>query len=121
MESVQEGCTGDRLKKLIDFLLYVLEQGPVEKGIIKQALQQGLPIPKKIQNAPNFPFGLDLFYIAWEELGTCRPTAFGVGPIPWTAIHDYCLAHEIEGDQREAMFYHVSQLDETYIKHQTKK
>lgn len=121
MELVQEGHAGGRLKKLIDFLLYTLEQGPVEKGIIEQALQTGRSIPKKIQNAPDFPLGLDLFYFAWEDLGTCRMSGFGMGPIPWIAINNYCLTYEIEGEQREDMFYHVGRLDDAYLKHLDKK
>ena len=121
MELVQKGCLGRRFKKLVEFLLYLLEQGPTEKKVIELALRSGQPIPKKIREAPDFPLGLELFYLSWEELSTCRSSGFGLGPIPWLAVNDYCLTYEIEDDQREDMFYHVRQLDDAYLKFQDKK
>jgi hypothetical protein len=121
VEHVQKGCSGRRFKKLVDFLLYTLEQGPIEKGIIKTALQQGRGIPERIQNAPDCPLGLQLFYLSWEELSTTRALAFGLGPIPWDAIDYYCRTYDIKGEQREDMFVHVRALDNAYLKWADKK
>lgn len=49
--------------------------------------------------APNvepFAFYLDAF----KELSTCRPTGFGVGPIPFTAIVEYAKIYDV-GDFHE--------------------
>jgi hypothetical protein len=44
----------------------------------------------------------DLVWI-WEafwELSSCRPQGMSVGPIPWTAIHEYMDAKEIAHAER---------------------
>lgn len=45
----------------------------------------------------------------------------GLGPIPWTAIDQYCNSTGIEGEQRDDFFYHVKKLDESYLKYEKKK
>ncbi len=37
---------------------------------------------------------------AFRDLATCRPVGFGVAPIPWTAIHEYALAHGVSDEDR---------------------
>lgn len=47
----------------------------------------------------------------------------GLGPIPWTAVNEYCNTYGIHGEQREDMFYHVEHLDDVYrdyVEKQTK-
>lgn len=73
------------------------------------------PYPDAIANAPELMTGLNLFYTAFMDLTSCRALGYAQGPIPWLAIHHYCEAHEIEDEQREDMFYHVSRLDKTYL------
>lgn len=56
------------------------------------------------------------------ELTSCRGLGYGaIGPIPWLAIQTYCDVHDITGEQREDMFYHVQRLDKTYMDWQTAK
>lgn len=45
----------------------------------------------------------------------------GPGPISYNAIHEYCQAEEIYGEQRDAVFYHVTRLDRLYLERQFKK
>jgi hypothetical protein len=96
-------------------LLYALEQGPVEKTIIEQSRRQNLPLPDKIANAPVLEIGLDLYYTAFLELMTCRSVGFSAGPIPWLAINEYCNAHEIYGEQKDDVIFHVHALDSVYL------
>jgi len=99
-----------------------MEQGHIEEQIIKQAVRSGLPLPDKIQNAPSIWPGLELYYIGFLELTTSRQFGgFGIGPIPWLAIEQYCHVKELDEDQTEAMHHHVSEMDKAYIKHQQKK
>lgn len=84
-------------------------------------LRERKPLPKAIQDAPSLLQGLELFYLAFMDLGTSRSIGFGEGPIPWTAIYMYCQAHEIEGEQQEDMFYHIQQMDSTYLEFKAKK
>lgn len=74
-----------------------------------------MPYPKTIQDAPELGPGLALFYTAFLDLTSCRTLGYSQGPIPWLAIDRYCEVNEIEGEQREDVFYHVSRLDKAYL------
>lgn len=99
-----------------------MEQGPTEKTIIEQCVRQKLPLPDKIANAPEIAFGLDVFYIAFMDLTSCRGTGYGTeGPISWLSINSYADAKEFEEEQREDMFYFVQKLDMCYLDYKTRK
>ncbi len=98
-----------------------MEQGPTEQTIIRQAMRSGLPLPKAIQNAPELEQRLELYYHAYTELDSCRQIGWNLGPIPWTAIRQYCEMEELEGDQQMAMFYHIRAMDVAYLTHLKKK
>lgn len=95
--------------------------GAVEERIIEQATQAGDPLPERILNAPQLLRGLALYYNAFQDLSTSRQTGFGVGSIPWQAINDYCLTYEVDGEQREDMFFFIARLDATYQEHVKKE
>lgn len=99
----------------------MLEQAPVEQQIIKQCFRDGAPLPKRIANAPQLQLGLGLYHEAFWELDSCRPVGWGVGPIPWSAMHDYAQAFEFDDVQMEALFYYVRVMDQVYLKFQNKK
>jgi len=84
-------------------------------------MRERLPLPKRIQNAPEMWIGLELYYGAFLDLNTCRPSGWSVCPIPWTAIADYAVAHEIKGEQRDDLFYFIRYLDSAYLKYYEKK
>ena len=73
------------------------------------------PIPEKIANAPELALGLELFYQGFLDLSSCRALGQVCGPIPMTAILEYCLVHEIEGDQREDFVWILQRLDNKYL------
>lgn len=99
-----------------------MEQGPTEKVIIQQCAQQRLPLPDKIANAPEIYFGLELFYLAFMDLTSCRGSGYGTeGPISWLAINQYADAKEFEEEQREDLFYFIQKLDAIYLGHKTQK
>jgi hypothetical protein len=103
-------------------LLYALEQGPTEKSIIQQCFQQKLPLPDKIRNAPELFLGLELFYLSFMDLSSCRGQGYGTeGPIGWLQISDYCYIHGIIGEQRDDLIYHIQRMDEAYLLFKTKK
>lgn len=87
-----------------------------EKTILEQCYRSRLPLPTKIQNAPELMRGVELYFTAFMELTTCRAIGFGDGPIPWTATQRYCEVNEIEGEQREDLFYLVGYMDAAYLK-----
>lgn len=80
-----------------------------------------MPLPPKIANAPELQVGLELFYVAFLELNPSRQMGYGEGPIRWESIHFYCEANGIVGHQREDMFYHIRQMDNTYLDHKAAK
>jgi len=65
--------------------------------------------------------GLNLFYTSFLDLTSCRTLGYAQGPIPWLAIHHYCEAHGIVGEQREDVFFHVARLDKAYLDWSAKK
>jgi hypothetical protein len=56
--------------------------------------------------------GSDLYYQAFVTLGSCRSST---GCIPWTAIRDYCNEYDIDGEDRDDMFFLVQSLDTAYM------
>lgn len=80
-----------------------------------------LPLPDRIQNAPDLELGLELYMGAFWDLDSCRPLGYGEGPIPWTTIEQYAQLNGIEGEQREMLHHHIRQLDNAYLKHRLAK
>lgn len=70
-----------------------MQQGRHDEQIIRQAILNKQPVPDKIARAPILLPWLDSIYVAFTRLTTCRPTGFDLGPIPWTAIHQYASAY----------------------------
>jgi hypothetical protein len=98
-----------------------LEQGPTEAKIIEQAARLKMPLPDAIKNAPTLEFGLELFYTAFMDLSSERSSGWTTGPIRYSVILEYCAAHEITGEQRDDMLYHIRAMDATYLEHSRKK
>ena len=95
--------------------------GKDERDIVEKCIRARQPFPNAILNAPELQIGLNLFYVAFLDLTSCRTLGYAQGPIPWLAIHHYCDAHDITGEQREDVFYHVSHLDKAYLDWSTDK
>lgn len=57
-------------------------------------------LPEKVLGAPSLRPGLELYWLAYAELSTCRPPSFGdLLPIPWTAIDAYATRYDFDEDQ----------------------
>ena len=84
-------------------------------------MREGVPLPQRIENAPSLLPGLDLYYIGFMDLMASRQVGFGMGPIWWITVHQYCEVHGIVGLQEEDMHYHIKNLDTLYLKHHAKK
>jgi hypothetical protein len=92
-------------------LLYLLEMGPIEQTLIRQAIQAGQPIPDRIENAPELELGLNLYLIAFFDLDSERSHSFGYTRIPWSSIQDYAAANEFDGYQTECLNYFIRKMD----------
>jgi hypothetical protein len=83
---------------------------------------RGSKIPDFLKNCPVLQEGLDLFWDAFGTLSTCRALGQGVlGPIPWTAIMDFCDRMEIVDEQRDRMVAYLRTMDKVYIEHFSQK
>jgi hypothetical protein len=88
---------------------------------MERAFKDGVPLPDRIQNAPILTKGLELYYAGFMDLMASRQTGFGIGPIWWKTIQEYCDYHKLDEDQTEAMHFLVQQMDVAYLKHLEKK
>lgn len=89
---------------------------------MQQAMRNRLPIPEKIANAPELLPGLELYFEGFKALTSCRNAAYmSEGPIPWTAMRDYCTEYGFDGEQREYFYHLIAVMDLVYLKHKTAK
>lgn len=84
-------------------------------------MRRGLPLPDKIQNAPELRPGLELYLRAYYELDSCRAIGMGEGPIPWTALDQWAGRLGLDEEERGDLFYLVRRLDNAYLEHVSKK
>lgn len=84
-------------------------------------MRRGLPLPDKIQNAPELEPGLELYLRAFYELDSCRSVGMGEGPIPWTAMEQWATSLGMDEEEREDVHYLVRRLDNAFLEHQAKK
>lgn len=81
-----------------------------------------MPLPERIQNAPELEMGLELFYNAFMDLTSCRGAGYGTeGPIPWTVVRQWADVHGLSEEQTEDLEYHIPRMDEAYLTHKAKK
>lgn len=91
--------------------------GQIERRIVEESYRRRSKLPDRIQNAPQLRLGLELYYIAFIDLSTCRTTGFGAGPIPWSVVQDYADTFDFDEDQTEALHYFVRKMDAAYLDH----
>jgi len=99
----------------------MIEQGPTEQNIIKQAIRAGLPIPKKIAEAQELDFGLQFYLNAFYELESERVVGLDLGPIPRHAILNYARELGCDEEEFDDLYFFVRHLDVTFLKHRAKK
>lgn len=81
-----------------------------------------MPLPTKIQNAPELLPGLELYAKAFSALTSSRAMGYGsIGAIPYAAIANYCREEGIDGEMREDLMYLVERMDAVYMRWQTEK
>lgn len=72
-------------------------------------------ISVEILNAPDLHIGLELYWVAFCELGTCRPPAMaGAAPIPWTAIEQWSDKEELDEEQNQRLHLLLGRMDKAY-------
>lgn len=93
----------------------------MEQSIIAQCIKRRQPLPEKIANAPTIRQGLEVYYVAFWELSTCRPIGMGVGQIPWTAIDQYAARQGWEGERYEDLVDFTRAMDRTFMAYQSER
>lgn len=94
----------------------MLEQGPVEQKIIEQCMRANMPLPARIQNAPDLALGLELYYNAFDHLNRERPVGMGLSFIPFSSIIQYAHWLDMSQDETQDLVYLIHKLDEEYVK-----
>lgn len=55
---------------------------------------------------------VDMFLVrCWGDVGTCRQLGMAVGPIPWTAVAQWCAHYELDRDATQVVIGVVQYLD----------
>ena len=89
----------------------------MERVLVEQSIRNHMPLPPKVENAPELTQGLSFFYHVFMDLTTTRPlTDISEGPISWLALDAYCRHHKITGLQREDVEFVIPQMDHAYMK-----
>ena len=121
MEALSGAAAGNRVGKLTAVLLYVLEQGPVERQIIKIAYKSRMPVPDKFNKAPTLLPGLELYFSAYDELVSFHTINAERPPILWADVHEYAKHHRFDSDQRENLMHYVRDLEQAALTWRRKK
>jgi hypothetical protein len=74
-----------------------------------------VPLPESIANAPELELGLELFFSAFWDLTTCRPSGWSVQPIPWSAIIEWGQMHELDYEEMDDLLFYVREMDSEFI------
>ena len=90
----------------------MMEQGPIEQSIISQAMRSDMPLPKRIQEAPELTLGLHLFYVAFLDLAVGSS-----GQISWGEVQNYGLHLDLDEETLEDLHYHIGQMDQARAQH----
>ena len=96
--------------------MYLLDLGPTEQTIAKQAMRAGQPLPDRIANAPELKIGLSLYMQAFFDLDSDRTHTLAPTAIPWSSIKDYALAWQFDEEQTEDLFYLIRKMDNEHLK-----
>ena len=97
-------------------MAYLLELGPIEQTIAKQATRAGQPIPDRISNAPELQQGLQLYMQAFFDLDCERSHAMAPTAIPWSSVQDYARAFEFDEEQTEDLHFFIRRIDGEHLK-----
>jgi hypothetical protein len=98
-----------------------MEMEQVEQRIIRECYARRRKLPDKIVNAPDLFVGLELYFIAFTELNSCRSTGWGPGPIPSWCIDEFAERQGLDSDETEEMHHHIRQMDAAFLKYTERK
>lgn len=80
-----------------------------------------MPLPKRIQNAPQLLLGLELYFSAFVDLTNDRVNGMGIGRIPFMTILHYADYIGCSQEQTDDMLFYVQQMDMVYVNWQNER
>lgn len=81
----------------------------------------GKDLPEWFLEEPEISRGERFIIQAFFELGTCRQTGMGIGPIPWIAIQSYAEIHDLDPDVAAVFTQMIRALDLAYLEHEEER
>lgn len=99
----------------------MLEQGPLQHQILRDAYKSRMPIPDKFKNAPDLLPGAELYFNGYLELAAFAGQPRARRQIVWADARAYALDHDFDEDQRFIWFECVSSLDREWLAWEAKK
>jgi hypothetical protein len=87
--------------------------------VVEQLAARGAldKLPRAIRDAPELALGLELYYLAFWDLDSCRAIGMGEGPISWLAVDAYAAARGLGSEQRSDLHAFIPAMDRAYLKH----
>jgi len=82
-------------------------------------LKHGMTMPEPWINPPVLQDQDQWYMDSFSELSTCRSFGFSTGPIPWTALNEYCELEEIE--ERDEFCLVMRSMDNAYLEYVKEK
>ena len=95
--------------------------GSSEKSIANQCMQDGTPLPDRIQNKPRLFEGLQFTLESFFQLDSERHHGNGLQRIPWSSIVAYASHHGMDYEETEEFIYLIRQMDESVLQRMTKE
>lgn len=95
----------------------MLELGPTEQNIAKQAARSGMEIPDRIQKAPVLGLGLSFYLQAFFDLDADRNVGMSLGRIPWSVVLQYAAFYRLTEEQTDCLTYIIREMDTAYTKY----
>lgn len=80
-----------------------------------------MPVPERIQNAPELEQTWQLYYQGFLDLNSTRAMGMSMGPISYMTMVEYCFVNNVDGEQREDFIWLVARLDQKYLKWSNKE
>lgn len=83
--------------------------------LIEVSKKRGVDLPEKVANAPELLTGLEMYFVAFTRLNTCRQIGFSFGPIPWTAIREYAFDLGLDDEGFDKFLIVIQEMDSVYL------
>lgn len=74
-----------------------------------------------MENAPELPLGLELYYRAFGDLDRERPVGMSEGRIPRRALLEYAEYYDLDDDQIDLLLFVIPPMDDVLLSWRAKR